>query len=117
MEDLKMFTIKRACIAFSVILIAVSAFYVVDLAFSGADPADLQAKCIDRCTNGKSGCISNCKGNLACQAGCAKHYKECLKGCKNIESCGKDFQKCIKNAKTQKAKEACRKGYVNCKKK
>lgn len=65
-----------------------------------ADPSDLADKCRQRCEkSGKTGI----------------DLRDCIRECNKIENCGPEFKRCIKNAKTEKQREACQKGYRKCK--
>lgn len=82
-------------------VLIISVMILFSTSFCMADsPSDLAEKCRNRCVDA---------GNTGVK------LRECIKECNKIENCGPDFQKCIKAAKTEKAREACQEGYRKCK--
>jgi hypothetical protein len=87
---------KRIFIVLMLILLVAG----VSFAAGPSDPSDLAEKCRNRCADsGKTG----------------MDLRNCIKGCNKIENCGPDFQRCIKDAKTDAQREACQEGYRKCK--
>lgn len=67
-------------------------------------------KCMRRCEKILDNSQNSNKIGSGAQA--IKAHEQCLENCAELEALAKQFQECIKDAKTEEAKKACRKIYM-----